>query len=379
MTRTTFDAIVVGARCAGAPTAMLLARAGARVLLVDRASFPSDTISGHAIKQPGAAYLKRWGLLDDVLASGCPPITNVALSVGDRRMPFPALDPGLPIVAPRRTVLDLLLVEAAAAAGVDVHDQTSVSTLLRDGDHVLGIQAETRTGKALRALAPMVIGADGKQSWVAHKVGAEYEHYQPSVSMAYYSYWSGCSLDGLLFAFGPGRAAGVVPTHGGQVMAFVQWQWSARHAFRADVLGNYLAGLRSFPSIAEVLTGATLEAPLRGMLDLPAFFRRSYGPGWALAGDAAHHKDPIVARGISDAFRDAELLSQAVAAGLGGETDLLPALARYQQQREATSRPISALNHRLAELPDDVDETERRLMQLLQAEATVDADLVATA
>ena len=158
-------------------------------------------------------------------------------------------------------------------------------------------------------------------------------------------------------------------------MAFVQVRWAERHAFRADAMGSYLSTLLSFPAVAEALASATHEGPLRGMLDQPAFFRRSYGPGWALAGDAAHHKDPILARGISDAFRDADLLAQAVGAGLGGETDLTPALARYHTVREALSLEVNALNHRLAEFPDDLDETESRLIQLLQAEAIADAQL----
>ncbi len=115
------------------------------------------------------------------------------------------------------------------------------------------------------------------------------------------------------------------------------------------------------------------KAHLRGMLDLPAYFRQSYGPGWALAGDPAHHKDPIIARGITDAFRDAELLSRAVGAGLGGETNLMPALARYQALRDAASRQMCSLNHRLAGLPDDLDEVEKRLYELLWAEASADA------
>ena len=376
MTRTNFDAIVVGARCAGAPTAMLLAGAGARVLLVDRTRFPSDTISGHAIKQTGVAYLKRWGLLDAVLATGCPPLYKFTLGVGDRVLPAPEATPdSLPVVGPRRTILDWTLVQAAAAAGVDVHELTTVSALMRDGDHVLGIQAQSGTGQPLRALAPIVIGADGKHSWVAQQVGAEYTHYQAPVSIAYFSYWSGCAPDGVAMYLAPGRAAGILPTHNGEVMAFVQVRWTERHAFRADAMASYLRTLQSFPAVAEALTGATHEGPLRGMLDQPAFFRRSYGPGWALAGDAAHHKDPIIARGISDAFRDADLLAQAVGSGLGGETDLTPALARYHQFREAMSLEVNALNHRVAEFPDDLAETERRLIELLQAEAIADAQL----
>jgi flavin-dependent dehydrogenase len=376
MTRTNYDAIVVGARCAGAPTAMLLADAGARVLLLDRTRFPSDTISGHAIKQTGVAYLKRWGLLDAVLATGCPPLYNLTLGIGDRVLPAPEPTPdSLPIVGPRRTVLDWTLVDAAAAAGAVVHELTTVTSLIRDGDHVLGIQAQTSAGRPLRALAPIVIGADGKHSWVAEQVGAEYEHYQRPVSIAYYSYWTGCSLDGVAMYLAPGRAAGLLPTNDGQVMAFVQVRWTERHAFRADVMSSYLSTLLSFPAIAEKLSNASHVGPLRGMLDQPAFFRRSYGPGWALAGDAAHHKDPILARGISDAFRDADLLAQAVGAGLGGETDLLPALARYQHVREVMSLEVNALNHRLAEFPDDLAETERLLVELLQAEAIADAQL----
>src|SRR5579859_8005366 len=244
--RTTYDAIVVGARCAGAPTAMLLARAGARVLLVDRARFPSDTISGHAIKMPGVAYLKRWGLLDAVLASGCPPLHKMTLSVGDRALPLPP--PGadsLPVVGPRRTVLDSILVQAAAAAGVDVQEGTSVAEVLRDDGQVLGIEAPGHTGRPLRARAPIVVGADGKRSFIAHQVGAEYEHYQSPVSIAYYSYWSGYRFDGVAMYFGQGRAAGLLPTHDGQVMAFVQCRWEERHAFRADPIGNYLGTLHT--------------------------------------------------------------------------------------------------------------------------------------
>lgn len=374
-----YDAIVVGARCAGAPTAMLLARKGAQVLLVDRARFPSDSVNGHAIKPPGVAYLQRWGLLDAVLATGCPPIYERAVWIDGRPLPVPPPVAGsLPIVAPRRTVLDLTLVEAAAAAGVDVHDRTTPVALLRDAERVSGIEAIGHHGRPLRAVAPVVIGADGKRSWVARQVGAAFEHYQPPVTIAYYTYWSGCQVDGLALHFGAGRAAGVFPTNDGQVLAFIQHRWTERDAFRADVSGNYLAGLRAFPALADALAGATYESPIRGVLDMPAYFRTSYGPGWALAGDAAHHKDPLIARGISDAFRDAELLSQALCEGSGSERATQRALARYQHVREASSWQLSALNHRLAELPADPAELTRRLGELSDAEAAADALLAAT-
>jgi flavin-dependent dehydrogenase len=355
---------------------MLLARSGARVLLVDRAHFPSDTISGHVIKPSGVAALERWGLLDTLLASGCPPIREVRVHIGEHELPTPPPDPDeLPILAPRRTILDSILVEAAAAAGADVHTGTGVSGLLRRDNRVVGIQAWSETSRLLRARAPIVIGADGRNSHIAAEVGAAFVRRQQSVSIAYYSYWSGVARDGISLFFAPGRLAGLIPTNAGQVMAFVQCGRVERHAFRADVHGSYLAALASFPALADELDGATQDGPLRGMLDLPAFFRQAYGAGWALAGDAAHHKDPLIARGISDAFRDAELLAQAVTAGLGGTRDTLLALARYQAVREATSWEVSALNHRLAELPDDLDEIQRRLLSLLAAEARADNQL----
>ncbi len=374
ITRTMYDAIVVGARAAGAPTAMLLARAGARVLLLDRARFPSDTISGHAIKLLGVTYLQKWGLLDAILATGAPPINKLSVMFGDKALPFPEPPPdALPMLAPRRTVLDWTLIQAAAEAGVDVQDGVSVSGVLMEGEHVVGIEAPGFTGRPLRARAPIVIGADGKQSYIAHQVGADYRLYQRSVSIAYYTYWQGVTLQEGALCFEPGQAAGMIPTNDGQVLAFVQVRWAERHMFRRDPMTNYLATLASFPLIADTLDGATHDETLRGMLDQPAFFRQSYGRGWALAGDAAHHKDPIVARGISDAFRDADLLASAVATGLGGESDLEPALADYQKQREVTSRPLNELNHRLAEFPDDLAETERRLVAMLIEEAAADA------
>jgi 2-polyprenyl-6-methoxyphenol hydroxylase-like FAD-dependent oxidoreductase len=165
---------------------MLLARSGARGLLVDRARFPSDSVNGHAIKPPGVAYLQRWGLLDAVLATGCPPIYQRELWIDGRPLPGPPLAAdALPFVAPRRTVLDLTLVEAAAAAGVDVHEKTTAAALLRHEDQVSGIEVTSQSGQPLRAVAPVVIGADGKRSWGAQQVGAPFEHYLRPVTIAY--------------------------------------------------------------------------------------------------------------------------------------------------------------------------------------------------
>jgi 2-polyprenyl-6-methoxyphenol hydroxylase-like FAD-dependent oxidoreductase len=145
-----YDAIVVGARCAGAPTAMLLARAGHRVLLVDRAEFPSDTLSTHAIHAPGIAALRRWGVLDAVLATGCPPIDAYSFDFGMfglRGTPRPC-DGSSTAYAPRRYLLDAILVEAAAAAGAEVREHFSVADLVVEDGAVVGVRGHDAEGRA---------------------------------------------------------------------------------------------------------------------------------------------------------------------------------------------------------------------------------------
>ncbi|HST04328.1 MAG TPA: FAD-dependent monooxygenase [Chloroflexia bacterium] len=169
-----YDVIVIGARCAGSPTAMLLARRGYRVLLLDKAGFPSDTLSTHFVQQPGIARLKRWGLLDKVIASNCPPIHALRFDVG----PFaltgasPAYDGVADAYAPRRRVLDNILVEAAAQAGAELREHFTVSELLMDGDRVTGIRGHAADGVAVTERARIVIGADGMRSLVARSVQA---------------------------------------------------------------------------------------------------------------------------------------------------------------------------------------------------------------
>ena len=184
-----YDAIVVGARCAGSPTAMLLARKGYRVLLVDRATFPSDTISTHFIWQSGVACLKRWGLLEKVQASNCPAISYISLDFG----PFaltgvpPAADGVTEGYGPRRTVLDKLLVDAAVAAGVEVREGFSVEELITDGERVTGMRGHAAGGSTIAETAHIVIGADGRNSFVARAVQAAEYQTQPALECSNYT------------------------------------------------------------------------------------------------------------------------------------------------------------------------------------------------
>jgi 2-polyprenyl-6-methoxyphenol hydroxylase-like FAD-dependent oxidoreductase len=307
-----YDAIVVGARCAGSPTAMLLARNGHKVLLVDRAGFPSDTLSTHYIHQSGVACLERWGLLPRIVAAGAPAIRNYTLDVG----PFALHGAPTPLgdvadgYSLRRTVLDKILVDAAAEAGAEVREAYPVDGLATEGDRVVGIHSRGRTERAR-----IVIGADGLGSLVARSVGAPTYSDGGTQTCAYYTYWTGVPMDGVELYPRHGRMVVAAPTNDGQVVTIVFWPNAAFHEVRADVEGHFMAALELAPDLAGRVRGGTRVDRFRGTSRLPNFYRRPYGAGWALVGDAGYVKDPILALGICDAFRDAELLADAVQTG----------------------------------------------------------------
>jgi flavin-dependent dehydrogenase len=329
-----YDAIVVGARCAGSPTAMLLARKGHRVLLVERAHFPSDTLSTHYIHQSGVACLDRWGLMPEIRAAGAPAIRDYTLDVG----PFalqgapPPLGEVADAYSLRRTVLDKILVDAAGGAGAEVRQDFPVDELLTDGDRVTGIRSRDRT-----EYARIVIGADGLNSLVARSVGAPTYNDQGTLTCAYYTYWDGVEMDGAELYPRPGRMIVAAPTNDGQVVTIVLWPRDEFHEIRSDVERHFLEALELAPGLAARIRGGTRTDRFRGTGQLPNFYRRPHGDGWALVGDAGHHKDPILALGIGDAFRDAELLADAVDRGLEGRTALPQALADYEQRRNELS------------------------------------------
>lgn len=346
-----YDAIIVGARCAGSPTAMLLARKGYRVLLVDRAGFPSDTLSVHYVHQPGVARLKRWGLLGGVVASNCPPVRRQRFDAG----PFALVGAPPPVdgvadgYAPRRTILDTMLVEAAAAAGAEVREHFTVDELVADGDRVTGIRGHAG-GAVATEEARIVIGADGIRSFVARSVAAPTYNAQPSFTCAYYSYWSDLPSEGPELYPRPDRMVLAAPTNDAQTIVIIYWPVAAFHEVRADIEGNFLKALELVPDLAERARGGRRSERFRGTADLRSFFRRPFGPGWALVGDAGYHKDPITAQGISDAFRDAELLADAVDDGFSGRRPLPDALAAYEQRRNEAVMPMYGMTLQFAAL-----------------------------
>jgi flavin-dependent dehydrogenase len=347
-----YDTIVVGARCAGSPTAMLLARQGYRVLLVDKAQFPSDILSTHYIRLPGIARLKRWGVLDQVLASRCPPITRVIRDLG----PFalsgmaPPLEGATAIYAPRRTILDKILVDAAVEAGAELREGFLVQELLMDGDRVTGIRGHSAGGRSVEERAHIVIGADGMRSFVARTVHAPTYRETPSLTCIYYSYWSGVPLEEVVICTRPDRFFIAFPTNEPLVCIVVEWPVAEFHHFRADLEGHFLQTLDFVPDLGERVRQGKREERFSGTADLPNFFRKPFGAGWALVGDAGYHKDPNLAYGITDAFRDAELLAEAIDAGLTGRQSLEEALGGYEQRRNASAIPFYELNLQLASL-----------------------------
>jgi flavin-dependent dehydrogenase len=349
-----YDAIVIGARCAGSPTAMLLARRGHRVLLLDQARFPSDTMSTHIIHPHGLAALRRWGLLDDLIATGPPVWPSLRADFG------PVVLDGTPTpvdgisdhYSPRRTVLDKLLVDAAVSAGVELREGVAVSDLMRDGDRVTGIRASRRGGRPdLCESATIVIGADGVRSTMAKHVDAPTYHDKGPLTCAYYSYWSGIDSPRGTLTPRPGCVLGEIPTHDGLTCIYGAWPVAEFHAVRSDIGGRFARTIEAHaPDLSARMRGATREERFVGSGQIPNHFRQSHGAGWALVGDAGYHKDPIGAHGITDAFRDAERLGQAVHTGLAGEQDMETALAQCQTARDDASLALFELNSQLATL-----------------------------
>lgn len=346
-----YDAIVVGSRCAGSATAMLLARKGARVLLVDRVTFPSDTLSTHFIHVSGVAALGRLGVLDEVRASGCPPIHEMSVDFG----PFAVQ--GRPrgagdvdeMFCCRRTVLDTILVKAAAEAGAEVRQGFVVEELLRDErGAVCGVRGSDGTGTVAER-ASIVIGADGRHSFVARAVQAVETESTAPLTCAYYSYWSGVECERAHLFNRPARAIAAMPTNDGLTCVFVAAPVSEFHALRADPEGRFMDAVAQAGDLAERMAGARREERFRGTADLPNFVRQACGAGWALVGDAGCHKDPVLAQGITDALRDAELLASAVAAGLA-DGDMTGFLAGYQRRRDEIELPRYRFAVQLASL-----------------------------
>lgn len=374
--RDSHDVVVVGARCAGAATAMLLARQGFDVALVDRADLPSDTLSTHALARGGVVQLARWGLLDDVLASGAPPVRSASFVLPDGRIDREIKNrAGLDFVlAPRRYILDAILLRAAEEAGATVRTGGSVTGTVTDrSGRVTGVALRDRADRTSLLSSRLVVGADGVRSRVARSVGARMLEERPADASATYTYVAGLDADGFEFHIGAKAFAGVFPTHGGEANVWMCLPGDRARIVATDREHGFLSLLKdASPALAERVAAARITAPIRTALDLPNHVLEAVGPGWALVGDAGYHRDPITGHGITDAFRDAELLARRAGQLLRGDLSEAAALAAYQTERNDALAPIFEVTWQMAQFPpvDRFVELQKRLAVLIDDEAT---------
>jgi len=369
-----FDAIVVGARCAGAPTAMLLARASYRVLAVDRATFPSDTVSTHILHPLGVAALSRWGLLERLTATGCPPMHTYAYDFGPFTIAGAPGTPEAPVgYCPRRTILDKLLVDAAAQSGAEVREGFTVDEVLIEDGRVVGIKGHSKDGKSTTERARVVIGADGLRSTVAETVRPDRYDEKPILLAAYYSYWSGLPMNGRFENYIRDlRGFAVAPTHDDLTMIIVGWPYAEFAACKEDIEGNVLKTLAMAPEFADRLRGAKRETRFVGAA-VPNYFRTPYGPGWALVGDAGYNRDFITGQGIMDAFLDAELCAAALGKALSGKQPFDAAMSTYQSARDARVKAMYDFTCHLATLEPPPPETQQLFAAVHGKQAAMDA------
>jgi menaquinone-9 beta-reductase len=350
------DAVVVGARCAGAATALLLSRAGARVLLVDKGVRGSDTVSTHALMRGAVLQLHQWGVLPALVAAGTPAVRSTTFSYRDQEITVP-IEPRFGVealYAPRRALLDRVLVDAAADSGAEVRHGVRLDDLITDDrGRVRGIVAAA-DGRRERIDADIVIGADGLYSTVAQRVAAPTIVEGAHASGNLYSYWEGVPVDGYHWGFVAEGSIGTIPTNDGATCVFVSIP-SGR--FRSEILGDATAAYRRLirevaPSLAARLELAREVEPVRGFGGHRGFIKQAAGPGWALVGDAGYFKDPITAHGITDALRDAELLARAVVRGTP------EAFAGYEATRHDLSRRLFEITDSIASFTWSDDEVQ---------------------
>jgi len=371
------DVLVVGARCAGAATALQLAAQGARVLVVDRGAAGTDTLSTHALMRGAVVQLHRWGVLPAIVAANTPAIRRTTFVYGGE-----ALEIAIPdkhgvaaLYAPRRTVLDRVLVEAAAAAGATTRFGSRLAGLRRDpAGRVVGATIVDGEGGAHDVRAGCVVGADGRHSTVARLAGAEVVRAGEAVTATVYGHWDGCPGDGYRWVYGTEACVGVIATTDDAACVFVTVP-ASRFAptFRGDVGGGFRRVLAALdPGLADGLAGREPMHGLHGFGGQRGQFVRSHGPGWALVGDAGYFKDPLTAHGITDALLHAELLARAL--GRGGDD----ALAAYDAARTALGTPVFDVTEAIAGFAWSLDEVRllhRRLARAMAAE--LDAALAA--
>ena len=376
ITRDRYDVVIAGARCAGASTAMLLARQGLRVLVVDPTSRGSDTLSTHALMRAGVLQLHRWGVLDAIRSAETPALRKTTFHYGDEaiEVSIKELDGVDALYAPRRTVLDSVLVDAALAAGAEVVHGHSVVDLLRAPDgRIRGAKIAGADRREIDVAADLVIGADGLRSRVARILQAEFVYTVPHTTASIYGYRKGLGLAGYHWFYNVGASVGSIPTNDGDTCVFILLPPTRFEKDRHNGLEALYHELLSevSPVLASEVAASESSGKLRAFAGATGFLRRAAGPGWALVGDAGYFKDPITAHGITDALRDAELLARAVVEG--GDD----ALAGYQSTRDELVKGLLDVTDHISSFEWDLDEVKEKHL-VLSREMNAEVDLIRT-
>lgn len=354
-----YDVVIIGARCAGSALALMLARDGLNVLVIDRTTFPSDTMSGHFIQPAGVSCLRRLGLLEELEALGAPAQERMTVDFGPVILcgrPASAADGTSIGYAPRRYRFDPMLADAAVAAGAELREGVSFVEPLLESGRVVGIRAKTPAGRTEEIRARLVVAADGKRSRFAAAVGAQAYDEHPATTCCYYAYWSGFETVGTRLFVRDGMFCVAAPTNDGLTFLAIAWPRGEFAHIRADVGKAYRKAAATIPWIADRISSAEQAERFVGTGDLDGFFRTAFGPGWALLGDAGYHKDPITAQGMTDALLHAEILAEAVLTGLSGARPLDSALGDYHRRRDVGAAPMYALTRDLARLAPPLPE-----------------------
>ena len=338
----TYDVVIVGARVAGASLALQLGQRGHHVLMIDRDTFPSDTLSTHFVGGFGMTALQRLGVLPDLEAAGFRHITRTRTWIEDCLFEGPSGTDGEYALAPRRDALDAILIKhAVERGGVAFHERTHAERLCQEDGQVVGVVVRTADGDEQEIRARVVVGADGKFSKVAEWVNAERYDAVPAQRPVYYGYYHGLTPlpeSAVELFYAHNHIGFVFPMRPDEDCLALEIQPEDFETFRADPRAAFEAHFRALPGMAARMEGASLEGKLQGARGIENYLRKPYGPGWALTGDAGYLKDPCTGLGIGDALTQSFMLAEALDTALHG-ADWETSLGAFHRQRDEAMTP----------------------------------------
>lgn len=345
MRRADYDVAIVGARVAGASLATYLARAGLSVAVVDRASFPSDTMSTHVVYPNTIARLERLNALDEILAHAPPPLYTVWHHAGEAfTAPHTPEDGRDWALCVRRITLDKILLDRARAAGAEVHERFRVTGLLgagTEGDPVAGVVGDVG-GDRHELHATLVVGADGVRSTVARLVGAQPHTIMPTETMMLYAYWRGLPTRNCQeFFFEPPWIGTHFPADDGFHLVILIGPVEEFDVRTKD--GVYAERIGSMATLGDRVRQGTRASGVIGTARLDGYYRPAAGRGWLLTGDAGHFKHPAIVQGISDALHASELLGPMIVEGTQREL--------FEPWRDAETRELYAFSRFAGGIP----------------------------